>query len=84
MNFGRFAVLRHHFASRFGRQTVIGTSGGLDERRFHLVVIQERKRLKGEVIPFSCGCEGADTLARMTDEQEEEFVLSLPSVEAAL
>ncbi len=51
----------------------------MEPRRFHLVVIQERKRLKGEVAPFSCNCEGAETLRRMTEEQEDEFVLSLPS-----
>lgn len=51
----------------------------LDARRFKLVVIQERKRIKGEVAPFSCGCEGAETLAGMSEEEEEQFVLSLPS-----
>lgn len=54
----------------------------MDARRFKLIVIQERKRIAGEVVPFSCGCEGADTLAGMTDEEEERFVLSLPEESA--
>ena len=50
----------------------------LDERRFALVVIQERKRLAGEVQPFSCACEGAEALANMDDVEENEVILSLP------
>lgn len=55
----------------------------LDPKRFRLVVIQERKRIKGEVVPFACACEGSDTLAGMSDEEEEDFVLALPSAEDA-
>ncbi len=54
-------------------------TGGMEPRRFHLVVIQERKRIKGEIAPFSCSCEGAETLAGMDEDEEEQFVLSLPS-----
>lgn len=51
---------------------------GLDPRRFRLVVIQERKRLAGEVPSFSCSCEGSDALAQMDDDQENEYIAALP------
>jgi hypothetical protein len=55
----------------------------MDAKRYRLVVIQERKRIAGEVAPFSCSCEGSDTLSQMDDEQENEYIASLPSDEEA-
>jgi len=55
----------------------------IDDERFRLVVIQERRRLANGATPFSCGCEGATTLANMEPEEEDAFILSLPSEEAA-
>lgn len=52
---------------------------GMDPRRFKLVVVQERKRLAGQVQPFSCSCEGSDTLALMDDNEENAYIASLPS-----
>jgi 3'-phosphoadenosine 5'-phosphosulfate sulfotransferase (PAPS reductase)/FAD synthetase len=52
---------------------------GIDPKRFKLVVIQERKRIAGEVAQFSCACEGSDTLAQMDDVEENEYIASLPS-----
>lgn len=49
-----------------------------DPKRFKLVVIQERKRLAGQVLPFACGCEGSDQMALLDTEEEEKFILSLP------
>lgn len=42
--------------------------GSMEPRRFHFVVIQERKRLEGKRPSFSCNCEGAETLAALEDE----------------
>ena len=56
---------------------------GLDDRRHRLVVIQERKRLKGQLAPFSCSCEGSETLVGLTDDEENQLVLDLPAMEAA-
>jgi hypothetical protein len=49
-----------------------------DPRRFKLVVIQERKRLAGQVTPFSCSCEGSDALAEMDDDEENAYIAGLP------
>lgn len=54
---------------------------GLDPHRFKLVVIQERKRLAGEVPTFSCACEGSGELAAMEEEEEESYILRLPGVD---
>jgi 3'-phosphoadenosine 5'-phosphosulfate sulfotransferase (PAPS reductase)/FAD synthetase len=56
---------------------------GMESRRFKLVVIQERKRLAGQVAPFSCACEGSDALAQMDDDEENAYIASLPSEDAA-
>lgn len=53
-----------------------------DPYRFKLVVIQERKRLAGQVKAFACGCEGSDAMALLEDEAEEKFILGLPSEDA--
>jgi len=44
---------------------------GLDPRRFKLVVIQERNRLKGQILPFSCSCEGSMDLADRIDAADD-------------
>lgn len=49
-----------------------------DAHRFRLVVIQEKKRIAGQVAPFSCGCEGSDAMSNLDDEAEDEFILALP------
>lgn len=49
-----------------------------DPHRFKLVVIQERKRLAGQVAPFSCGCEGSERMAMLDEDEEDQFILSLP------
>lgn len=51
----------------------------LNERRFKLVVIQERKRLEKKTRTFSCSCEGSDALALMDDEEENTYIAELPS-----
>lgn len=51
--------------------------GQLEANRFRLVVIQERRRLRNQKTPFSCACEGAETLAGMDEEAEEAYVLGL-------
>lgn len=51
---------------------------GLEARRFRLVVIQERKRLAGQVKAFSCSCEGSNALAGMDEDAENDYVASLP------
>jgi hypothetical protein len=38
------------------------SDGTLDPRRFHLVVLQEKRRLAGERTTFSCNCEAADAI----------------------
>lgn len=43
--------------------------GTLDPRRFRLVVLQERRRLRGEDRGFSCACEA--TFGDESDEQLE-------------
>lgn len=75
------ARLEIEAAIRAGDQPA--NTNGLESNRFRLVVIQERKRIAGEVARFSCACEGSDTLAGMSDDEEDRFVLSLPSEEAA-
>lgn len=50
----------------------------MDEKRFRLVVIQEKKRFEGLQKPFACGCEGVETLASMDEDEEERWILSLP------
>lgn len=49
-----------------------------DPYRFKLVVIQEKKRLAGQVAPFACGCEGSDAMALLDEDEEDAFILSLP------
>lgn len=56
---------------------------GMEPRRFKLVVIQERKRIAGQVAPFSCACEGSDALSQMDDDEENAYIASLPSEDAA-
>lgn len=56
---------------------------GMDPRRYRLVVIQERKRLAGQLAPFSCSCEGSDALSQMDDEEENAYIASLPSEDEA-
>ena len=56
---------------------------GMEPRRFHLVVIQERKRLAGQVAAFSCSCEGSDALSQMDDDEENAYIASLPSEDEA-
>lgn len=55
----------------------------MDSKRFRLVVIQERKRLAGQVAAFSCSCEGSDALSQMDDDEENAYIASLPSEEEA-
>lgn len=50
-----------------------------DPTRFRLVLIQERKRLAGQVAPFSCNCEGSEEMARLDSEAEDDYILSLPA-----
>jgi hypothetical protein len=57
--------------------------GSMSDDRFRLVVIQERKRLAHQTTPFACGCEGSTTLANMDPDEEDAFLLSLPSEEEA-
>lgn len=52
--------------------------GSLTPERFRLVVIQERKRLAGELAAFSCNCEGADAMAELDEDQEADFIANLP------
>lgn len=47
--------------------------GRLDDRRFRLVVLQEKRRLAGDLPAFSCACEQTVKLADQDDDQ-----LSLP------
>lgn len=56
----------------------VGDIGIPNPRRFRLVLIQEQKRLERGAAPFSCGCEGSQTMAELDTEQEEEYLLSLP------
>lgn len=58
--------LRIEAALRTGTQPV--NDGSMDPRRFHFVVIQERKRLAGKKPAFSCNCEGAETIAELEEE----------------
>ena len=53
--------------------------GTMAKERFRLVVIQESKRIKKQTIPFACGCEGSTALANMEPEEEDDYILSLPS-----
>lgn len=59
------------------------SDGRLDAKRFRLVVIQERKRLAGEVQPFACECEGSQALANLDDDEEDAYILGLPEEAAA-
>lgn len=61
------------------RAGLVPENSSLDPKRHRLVVIQERKRLKGEVAAFSCACEGSDTLSQMDDAEENEYIAALPS-----
>lgn len=54
---------------------------GLDPRRFKLVVIQERKRIAGEIPTFSCACEGSGEIAAMDEDEEDDFISRLPEAE---
>lgn len=51
---------------------------GVDPRRYRLVVIQERKRMKGQVAPFSCACEGSDAVAAMDSDEENAYIANIP------
>ncbi len=51
----------------------------MEPKRFRLVVIQERKRIAGQVAAFSCSCEGSDALSQMDDDEENTYIASLPS-----
>lgn len=53
--------------------------GTMAKERFRLVVTQESKRIKKQTIPFACGCEGSTALANMEPEEEDDYILSLPS-----
>ncbi len=77
------APLRRSIEAALRADKKPANDGTMMPRRFQLVVIQERKRIAGEVPSFSCNCEGAEILSDMDEEQEEQFVLSLPSEEAA-
>lgn len=60
-------------------ETPVSDGGIPDARRFHLVVIQEKKRLARQVMPFSCGCEGSQAMAELDPDEEDDFILGLPS-----
>ncbi len=60
--------LRIEAALRAGETPV--NDGSMTPRRFHFVVIQERKRLEGLKPAFSCNCEGAETIAELEGEEE--------------
>lgn len=64
---------------RAGKSAVDAIPFGFDPKRFSLVVIQESKRLAGNVAPFSCACEGSDALALMDDAQENAYIENLSS-----
>jgi 3'-phosphoadenosine 5'-phosphosulfate sulfotransferase (PAPS reductase)/FAD synthetase len=53
--------------------------GTMTRERFRLVVIQERKRIAKQTAPFSCGCEGSTILANLEPEEEDDYILNLPS-----
>lgn len=57
--------------------------GSMNPRRFRLVVIQERKRIAGQVAAFSCSCEGSDALSQMDSDEENAYIASLPSEDEA-
>lgn len=46
-----------------------------DERRFLLLVAQEKKRLKGQTSGIACNCEGAATMADFDDDAEDKYLL---------
>lgn len=84
-NFAGYRRLRSEAAARKRIEAALsrgekpaGDADIPDAYRFKLVVIQEKKRLAGQTKPFSCGCEGSDTMALFDEEQEEEYILSLP------
>lgn len=82
-NFASYAQLRSEGPLRLKieadlRESKIPVNDGLlSDRRFKLVVIQERKRLAGQVVPFACGCEGSEAAASLDTEEEEAWLLSL-------
>lgn len=89
-NFAGYKVLRGEAASRrriedtLRRGVVPEKDADIpDPKRFRLVVIQERKRLAGDVLPFACECEGAQGLANMDEEEEDDYILSLPEADPA-
>jgi 3'-phosphoadenosine 5'-phosphosulfate sulfotransferase (PAPS reductase)/FAD synthetase len=49
-------------------------NGSMDARRFKLVVIQERKRVVGELPAFSCACEGSDEMSDMDAEDLDQLI----------
>ncbi len=83
-NFAGYARLASEASERRQIEAALRTGAvpvntNMDPKRFRLVVIQERKRIAGEIAPFSCSCEGSDTLAQMDDEEENAYIASLPS-----
>ena len=83
-NFAGYDVLARERVGRLAIEAALraGTEpandGSMSRRRFKLVVIQERKMIAKQTIPFSCGCEGATTLANMDPEEEDAYILSAP------
>lgn len=68
-------------ALRTGAAPVRAKRSRMTPERFRLVVIQERKRLAGQVAPFACECEGSTALASLDEDEEDEMILHLPSEE---
>lgn len=77
------APARREIEAALASGSVPSNHHGLDPGRFRLVVIQERKRLAGQVAAFSCNCEGSDALSRMDDDEENTYIAQLPGEEDA-
>lgn len=64
------ASLRQSIESALRAGRAPHNDGSMDEARFKLVVIQERKRLAGQKPSFSCNCEGAETIAKLAEDED--------------
>jgi 3'-phosphoadenosine 5'-phosphosulfate sulfotransferase (PAPS reductase)/FAD synthetase len=72
------APIRAQIEQRLRAAEAPENDGSVTPERFKLVVVQERKRLAGQLAAFSCSCEGADTMAELDEDEEADYIANLP------